>query len=99
MACPLYNVTKKVNRWKWGEKENKAFDHLRTKLTSAPVLVHFDSDKPIVIKTDVSNYMCAGILSQLGETGEIRLVAYRSKTMTKAEVNYDVHDKELLAIV
>ena len=62
-------------------------------------MVHFDPAKPIIIKTDASNYVCAGILSQPGEKGELRPVAYRSKTMTKAEVNYDVHYKELLAIV
>ena len=63
------------------------------------MLVHFDTAKPIIIKTDTSNYVCAAILSQPGEKGEVRPVAYRSKTMTKTEVNYDVHDKESLEIV
>ena len=99
MARRVYNLTKKANQWKWGEKESKAFDHIRTNLISAPVLVHFDLAKPIIIETDDSNYVCAGILSRAGEKGELRLVVYRSKTMMKAEVNYKVHDKELLAIV
>jgi len=49
--------------------------------------------------TDASNYVTAGILSQPGKDGMLHPVAYRSKSMTKAECNYDVHDKELLAIV
>ena len=52
-----------------------------------------------MIETDVSKYVYAGILSQECEDGKWRPVAYRSKTMKPAECNYDVHDKELLAIV
>ena len=52
-----------------------------------------------MIETDASKYVCTGILSQECEDGKWRPVAYRSKTMKPAECNYDVHDKELLAIV
>src|SRR5437868_1856585 len=52
-----------------------------------------------MIETDASKYVCAGILSQECEDGKWRPVAYRSKMMKPAECNYDVHDKELLAIV
>jgi len=51
------------------------------------------------METDASNYVTAGLLSQPGKDGMLHPVAYRSKTMTKAECNYDVHDKELLAIM
>ena len=65
----------------------------------APVLVHYDPTRRIMIETDASKYVCAGILLQECEDGKWRPVAYRSKTMKPAECNYDVHDKELLAIV
>ena len=71
---------------------------MKTSLTTAPVLVHFDPNKPIMVETDASNYVCSGILSQQQNDGTCRLVAYRSKTMSKAQCNYDIHDKELLAI-
>ena len=52
-----------------------------------------------MIETDASKYVCSGIFSQQEEDGIWKPMAYQSKTMTLAECNYDVHDKELLAIV
>jgi len=100
-AKPLYARTKKecIGNWEWGDKEQQAFDELRTKLTTAPVLVYFDPLAATKIETDASKYVCAGILSQQCQDGKWRPVAYRSKTMSDAEYNYHIHDKELLAIV
>jgi len=98
-ARPLYQLTRKDKKWEWEKKEDEVFNEIRTHLTSAPTLIHFDPQQPITIETDASDYVTAGILSQSGKNGELHPVAYRSKTMTKAECNYDVHDKELLAIV
>ena len=86
-------------KWEWGEKEQQAFDELRRKLTTTPVMVHFDPGAPIKLETDASKYVCSGILTQQCEDGKWRPVAYRSKTMQDAECNYDIHDKELLAII
>jgi len=100
-ARPLYARTKKecIGKWEWGDKEQQAFDKLRTKLTTAPVLVYFDPLARTKIETDASKYVCSAILSQKCQDGKWRPVAYRSKTMSDAECNYDIHDKELLAIV
>jgi len=67
---PLYELMHKKNKdkWHWGEKEQEAFNELRRKLTTAPVLIHFDPTKPINIETDPSKYVCSGILSQPGGT-------------------------------
>jgi len=101
MARPLYARTKKesIGNSEWGDKEQRAFDELRTKLTTAPVLVYFDPLAPTKIETDASKYVCSGILSQQCQDGKWRPVAYRSKTMSSAECNYDIHDKDLLAIL
>ena len=72
---------------------------MQKSLTTSPVLVHFNPEKPTILETDASNYLCLGILSQLQTDGTWRPVAYRSKTMSKAECNYNIHDKELLAIM
>jgi len=88
-----------IGNWEWGDKEQQAFDELRTKLTTAPVLIYFDPLAPTKIETDASKYVCSGILSQQCQDGKWRPVAYRSKTMSDAECNYDTHGKELLAIV
>jgi len=97
----LYAKSKKecIGDWEWGDKEQQAFAELRTKLTTAPVLVYFDPLAPTKIETDASKYVCSGILSQQCQDGKWRPVAYRSKTMSDGECNYDIHDKELLAIV
>jgi len=100
-AKPLYAKTKKecISNWEWEDKERQAFDKLRTKLTTAPVLVYFDPLALTKIETDASKYVCSGILSQQCQDGKWRPVRYRFKTMSDAECIYDIHDKELLAIV
>jgi len=96
---PLYDRTKKDVIWEWESKEQTAFDELRQKLCSTPVLTYFKAGRPLLVETDASQYVCSGILSQQDEDGKWRPIAYRSKTIKPAECNYDVHDKELLAIV
>ena len=61
--------------------------------------MHFDWDKPAVLETDASDYVCAGVLSQHDDDGVLHPIAFYSKKMTPAECNYEIYDKELLAIV
>ena len=96
---PSYKLTENKVAWDWKKEQQAAFDKLKECLTMAPILRHYDLDKSIFIETDASKYVCAGILSQQDEKGTLLPVAYQSKTMTPAECNYDVHDKQLLAIV
>jgi len=62
-----------------------------------PILTHFILDTPIIVETDTSDYAITGILSITCADGEICPVAYYSWTLTTLELNYDTHDKELLA--
>jgi RNase H-like domain found in reverse transcriptase len=62
------------------------------------VLTHWIPDVPIVVETDASDYAIAGILSIVCPDSELRPVAYYSRTLSAPELNYDTHDKELLAI-
>jgi len=66
-AKPLYNRTKKDVVWEWGNKEQTAFDELRQRLCSTPVLTYFKAGRPMPVKTDASQYVCSGILSQQDE--------------------------------
>ena len=50
------------------------------------------------METDASDYALAAILSIVNEDNEVHPVAFHSRTFTMAELNYDTHDKELLAI-
>jgi len=63
-----------------------------------PILTHFIPDTPIIVETDASDYAVTGILSITCTDGEICLVTYYSQTLSAPELNYDTHNKELLAI-
>ena len=96
---PLYQLTEKDKKWEFGEKQQKAFENLVHKLTHAPIVAHDDPKKVVTIETDVSKYVTAGIISQFGNDGLLRPIAFRFKSMSKSKCNYDVHDMELLAII
>ena len=68
-------------------------------MVSAPILAHFDPRLPIRVETDASDGVVAGVLSQKHLDGEWHPVAFFSKTMVDAELNYPIHDKEMLAII
>jgi len=63
-----------------------------------PILTHFILDTPIIVEMDASDYAVAGILSITCADGEIRPVTFYSQTLTAPELNYNTHNKELLAI-
>ena len=99
IARPLHNLTKKDQSWAWTTKEEMAFTTLKKLVTSEPVLRHADQTKEFRMETDASNYAYGAVLSQKQETGKRHPVVYMSKSMTPAERNYDIGDKETLAIV
>jgi hypothetical protein len=95
----LTNLTRKDQLFEWTNACQSAFDLLKKAFTQAPVLCHFSPDQPIVMECDASDYAIAGILSQYDNNGDIHPLAFFSRTMQSAELNYDIYDKELLAIV
>lgn len=97
-AKPLTRLTGKDVPFIWGTEEQGAFDSLKKSVTSAPVLRHFDPNLDTVVETDASDINVGGVLSQNYE-GRLHPVAFFSRTMTPAESNYTIYDKELLAIV
>lgn len=99
IAQPLTALTKKNISFRWGEAEQAAFEQLKELLTTAPILAPFDSDHETRIQPDSSGYSIGGELSQRGEDGTWRPVAFYSKKCLPAETNYPIHDKEMLAII
>ncbi|KAJ2930720.1 hypothetical protein H1R20_g6375, partial [Candolleomyces eurysporus] len=63
------------------------------------VLHHYDPSKPATLSTDASDFALSGILQQPDQNGYLHPVAFHSRKFSLAEINYDIHDKELLAIV
>ena len=98
ITVPLTRLTRKDAPWAWSSQCEDAFQLLKMAFTSAPILHHFDPALPPVVETDASDYAVAGILSVRTDDGEIHPVAFYSRTLSGAELNYDTHDKELLAV-
>jgi hypothetical protein len=98
-ALPLTKLTKKDTPFVWDEACTQAFESLKKAFTSAPVLQHFDPDKPSTVECDSSDYVNAGCLSQPDDNGILHPVAFFSRRLTPTECNYDIYDKELMAIV
>ena len=99
IARPLHDLTKKDTPWTWDEVQKAAFKELKNRVTSAPVLIFPDDHKPYKVEIDASNYAYGGVLSQQGKDDKWHPVAFLSKALTPVERNYDIHDKEMLAII
>jgi RNase H-like domain found in reverse transcriptase len=98
ITIPLTRLTRKGTPWVFTEECQESFNVLKKAFTSAPILSHWVPDQPLVVDTDASDYALGAILSLFDEEGILHPVAFHSRTFTGAELNYDVHDKELLAI-
>jgi len=93
-------LTKKTEKkWEWTKEAERAFGELKERFTSAPILAHFDAQQPVIIETDASDFAIGTILSQRDKEGRLHPVAFHSRKFQPAEINYEIHDKELLAIV
>ncbi|UTT89144.1 hypothetical protein NDA17_005448 [Ustilago hordei] len=100
IAKPLTALVKPMERFKkfeLPEEAQQAFHKLIQAFTSAGVLQHFDYHLPTRLETDASDFAIAGVLKQEHE-GRWHPVAFYSRKMSSAKKNYEIHDKELLAV-
>jgi len=67
--------------------------------TTEPVLAIPDIDKEMRVEADASDYVTRGVLSTRCENGKWRPVAFISKSLNTTEWNYEIHDKEMLAVI
>jgi len=67
--------------------------------TTGPILTHFDDTRPTKLETDACDFPLAAVLSLLSEDEKLHPVAFHTRKFSPAEINYDVHDKEMAAIV
>ncbi|GJP86067.1 hypothetical protein CLOP_g16130, partial [Closterium sp. NIES-67] len=98
LAAPLTNLLKKNTPYKWETKHQEAVEQLKQALTSAPVLILPDPERDYVIEADASDQAVGAVLMQDQGNG-LQPIAYLSKKLHGAELNYPIHDKEALAIV
>ena len=74
------------------------FEELKKKITSQPVLLLPRGEEKFRVETDASGHAIGGVLSQ-EQDGKWKPIAFLSRTIQPAERNYEIYDKELLAIV
>ncbi|KAK1912794.1 hypothetical protein P3342_004730 [Pyrenophora teres f. teres] len=100
IAKPLTHLTRGDPKlFKMTQEAERSFHALKIAFCSDVVLAHFDPDLKSIVETDASDYVYAAVLSQVQPDGSVRPVAYLSKKMSPTECNYEIYDKELLAIV
>jgi hypothetical protein len=98
IAAPLYALTEKERKFVSTSDCSIAFDELKRRLTSAPILCMPTDDDPFILDTDASDSAIGAVLLPCSN-GVERVVAYASKRLSKCEVNYCVTRRELLAVV
>ena len=100
IAHPLHCLLKKNSKFNWSTETQIAFDNIKSKFSSAPILVYPNRELPFMVETDSSNFAIGAILSQTTpKDNKIHPVAFFSRSLNSAERNYPIYDKELLAIV
>uniref|UniRef100_A0A914ELC1 RNA-directed DNA polymerase n=1 Tax=Acrobeloides nanus TaxID=290746 RepID=A0A914ELC1_9BILA len=106
IAAPLYDLTKKDDidpkatiKDKWTQDHQEAFEDLKRRLTTAPVLAAPKFDREFIIDTDASSRGISAILVQKDDQGCEHPVAYASRSLSKAEAKYPSVESEALAIV
>ena len=99
VARPLHDMVKKDKRWDWTERQEKAFKELKEWFTKEPVLAAPNIDKKMRMKMDALDYTMGGVLLMECKDGLWRPVVFLSKSLNETERNYEIHDKEMLAIV
>ena len=90
---------KKDRKFEWTTECQQAFDDLKTCFTSEPVLVMPDQTEPFQIKCDASKYALGVVLTQLDSNGDRHRCTFISKMFSPTERNYEIYDRELLAII
>jgi len=84
----------KDNPFVWSSLQESAFRMLKQVMTQAPVLAIFDPSKNVTVHTDASQFAIGAVLMQEG-----RVIAFESRKLSSAEINYPIHEKEQLAVV
>jgi hypothetical protein len=100
VAAPISALLKKNRKFQWTPEAQLAFESLRTSFTTASILRHFNPSLPVVLETDASNYTVGAVISLRDpNSGSLHPITFHSRKFNSAELNYEIYDKEMLAIV
>jgi len=99
IAALLHALVRKEQKWKWEKEQEEAFGKLKKVFMTEPVLAILDIDREMRVEANASDYAMEGVLLLKCEDGKWRLVAFISKSLNATERNYEIHDKEMLAVI
>jgi len=94
----MFRLMKKAVWWKWTKESQGAFDALKDKLVSEPILALPINEGTFVLDTDASDVGLGAVLSHI-QHGEDKVITFASRTLCGPELKYEVTRKELLAVV
>src|SRR5260221_9442228 len=98
-TCSLYALTCKTLQWVWGVPEQEAFDARKRAITSAPVLTFPSQSSHFCLECNASNFTTRAVLSQVQADSMHQPVTFMLKGISNVEHNYQIHNRELLAIM
>ena len=99
IAAPLHALTSPQVQFRWSPEAEKAFNTLKRRFTSAPILTLPDPKRQFMVEVDASNEGVGAVLSQCSDRdAEVHPCAFLSRQLSRAEHNYDVGNRELLAV-
>jgi len=97
LTLPLTHLTKKNELWAWTDCCRVAFDFLETAFLTAPILTYWNPNLPVIVEIDASDHTLVAIIST--HTGQnIHLIIFYSRAFSSTKLNYNIYNKELLAI-
>ena len=99
VARPLIDLTKKNLTWDWSPSCQSSFDSLKCLFLSKPVLHLPNLSALFAVATDASKYASGAILLQTDSNGDWHPYSYLSQSFSPAERNYNIYDRELLAVI
>jgi hypothetical protein len=78
ITVPLMRLTRKGIPWNFSEEYHESFNKLKAAFTTAPVLMHWVPNQPLLVETDASDYALVAILSTFTPDGELHPIAFHS---------------------
>jgi len=99
IAAPMNKLLQKDQEWEWKEEQQKAFDELKARFTTNPILITADLEKPLRGGVRYINFATGAVLSMKCEDDKWRPCAFYSKSLNDVERNYDVQDIEMMGVI